>query len=69
MPCSRGQPGRTRVLLTLHRPSAACVAVARLPPPLCPAQAVAEFSVALPILKAAGRPVFECLFNRGYCYK
>ncbi len=32
-------------------------------------EAAQEYGEALPLLRAAGRPVFECLFNRGYCYK
>lgn len=32
-------------------------------------EAAEEYGEALPLLRAAGRPVFECLFNRGYCYK
>ncbi|KAG2482512.1 hypothetical protein HYH03_018557 [Edaphochlamys debaryana] len=32
-------------------------------------EAIDDYSSALPLLKAAGRPLFEGLFNRGYCYK
>ena len=31
--------------------------------------AASDYSSAMPLLKAAGRPVFECLFNRGYCHR
>ncbi|GFR50023.1 hypothetical protein Agub_g12173, partial [Astrephomene gubernaculifera] len=31
--------------------------------------ALEGFGAALRLLRAEGRPIFECLFNRGYCYK
>ncbi|KAG2440606.1 hypothetical protein HYH02_010185 [Chlamydomonas schloesseri] len=32
-------------------------------------EAIDDYGAALPHLKAAGVPTFECLFNRGYCHK
>ena len=30
-------------------------------------EATLDYTAAMPLLKEAGYPVFECVFNRGYC--
>jgi hypothetical protein len=32
-------------------------------------EAVLDYTAAMPILKQKGAPTFECVFNRGYCYR
>eukprot|EP00798_Chlamydomonas_sp_ICE-L_P026959 gene26959-35001_t len=32
-------------------------------------EAINDYSHAVPLLKAVGNPIFECIFNRGYCHK